>query len=231
MSLVGILTLSIKHERLKKWLIYFVSFSAGALMGGAFLHMLPELVETEGFSLLTSFMILGGIVSFFVLEKIIHWHHDHIGSNEHHHTFAIMNMFGDGFHNFLDGLVIAASYLVNTELGVAVTLAVILHEVPQEIGDFGILLHAGYSKSKALLFNFISALAAVLGAVVALVLTNYIENIEFLVIPIAIGGFIYVAGSDLIPELHKEFSIKKAIIQTITIILGIVLMAALLFLE
>ncbi len=149
----------------------------------------------------------------------------------HVHSFAIMNLVGDTFHNFLDGLVIAASYLVSIPLGVTTTLAVVIHEIPQEISDFGILLHGGFSRKKALLINFATALTAVLGAVIGLLLAGFISGIEFILVPIAAGGFIYIAGSDLIPELHKEFQLKKSIWQLIAFILGILVMVALLFLE
>ena len=231
-SFIGIWTLFVKTHHLKKILIYIVSFAAGALLGGAFLHLLPEIIEEAGFTLQISYMILFGIVLFFSLEKIIHWHHYHMPFGGHHeHPFAFMNLIGDGFHNFLDGLIIGATYLVDIQAGIAVTMAVALHEIPQEISDFGVLLHGGFSKSKALMFNFLSALLAVVGAVVALTLSNYVENIQFYIVPIAIGGFIYIAGSDLIPELHKEFGRKKAFFELVTLILGIIVMAALLLLE
>ena len=231
-SFVGILTLSIKAKKLQTILIYFIAFSAGALFGDAFIHLLPEIVEEHGFTLMISLLILIGIVIFFFIEKIILWNHCHIPiSDNHAHPFAIMNLVGDGVHNFLDGLIIGASYLINIPIGLATTIAVALHEIPQEIGDFGVLIHGGFTKGKALLLNFVTALTAVLGAVVALIASNYIENIELYLIPIAVGGFIYIAGSDLIPELHKEFETKKAILQILAFILGIAVMAAILFLE
>ncbi|MBI2043940.1 ZIP family metal transporter [Candidatus Pacearchaeota archaeon] len=231
-SLVGVLTLSIKKDKLKKGLIYLVSLAAGTLFGGALLHLLPEIIEGHGFGLNVSLLILGGIVTFFFLEKIVHWHHYHMPfGGDHVHSFTIMNLFGDGLHNFLDGLIIGATYLVSIPAGLATTLAVVLHEIPQEISDFGVLLHGGFSTSRALLFNLISALVSVVGAVVALSLSGYIENIEFLIASIAIGGFIYIAGSDLIPELHKHPSVKSSLLQLLMFILGIVLMAAILLLE
>lgn len=231
-SLIGIWTISIKVKKLNKFLIYFVSFSAGALLGGAFFHLLPEVVNEMGLTLQVSSLLLGGIVLFFVLEKIVHWQHCHIPhSRGHVHSFAVMNLIGDGFHNFLDGLIIGASYLVNIPAGIAATIAVGFHEIPQEIGDFGILVHGGFSKTKALVLNFVSALVAVVGVLVSLTLSNYIKNIEFFIIPIAIGGFIYIAGSDLIPELHKEFTIKSTLWQLVTLIAGILVMVGLLFLE
>ena len=230
-SLVGIFTFSIKTDKLKKILIYLISFSAGALLGDAFLHLLPDLTQ-EGLSLEISLLILAGIVIFFSIEKFVHWQHCHMPITKTHvHRFAIMNLVGDGFHNFLDGLIIGASYLISIPAGIATSLAVILHEIPQEIGDFGVLLHGGYTKQKALLMNFISALTAVLGAVIALILGKYMGGTEEIITAIAIGGFIYIAGSDLIPELHKEYSTKKALLQLLFIILGIAVLGALLFLE
>jgi zinc and cadmium transporter len=230
-SLIGVITLSIKKSLLNKTLIYLVSFSAGALLGDVFLHLLPEIAE-KSFTLQTSTTILAGILIFFSLEKIVHWQHCHNPtSKEHTHSFAIMNLIGDGFHNFLDGVIIAASYIVSVPVGIATTIAVVFHEIPQEIGDFGVLIHGGFSKAKALLFNFFSAATAFIGAILALLARNHISNIESYLIPIAIGGFIYIAGSDLIPELHKDFETKKSIIQLIALIAGIGVMALLLLLE
>ena len=233
-SLIGVITLSVKIKKLEKVLIYLVSLSAGALFGGAFLHLLPEVIKETGFNLKISYFILGGIVLFFILEKIIHWHHCHSPTHKGHpqiHRFAIMNLIGDGFHNFLDGLIIGASYLISIPVGIATTLAVALHEIPQEIGDFGVLLKGGFSKTKALLWNFSSALISFLGLILAFILGNIIENVHLFLVPIAIGGFIYIAGSDLIPELNREFTVKRSIWQLIIFILGILIMAVLLLLD
>jgi len=232
-SFIGILTLSMNTDRLRKILIYLISFSAGSLFGDAFIHLLPEIVEeTGGFGLNISLYILSGIVIFFVLEKVIHWQHCHMPITKTHvHPFAYTNLVGDGLHNFIDGMIIAGSYLVSVPAGIATTIAVLLHEIPQEIGDFGVLLHGGFSKGKALLMNFASALTAVLGAVVTLLLAGTVESITSIIVPIAIGGFLYIAGSDLIPELHKEVKIKNSLLQLFTLLLGIGVMGALLFLE
>jgi zinc and cadmium transporter len=231
-SLIGIITLSISTKKLNKFLIYLVSFATGALLGDVFLHLIPELVENNNFTLQTSFYILGGILIFFVVEKIVHWRHCHLPHNngEHTHPFAVTNLIGDGVHNFIDGIIIGASYLVSIPVGIATTIAVIFHEIPQEIGDFGILLHAGFSKSKALLFNFLSAITAIAGGIIVILSAGIIPSITEYLIPIAIGGFIYIAGADLIPELHKNFETKKSILQIISIILGIATMALLLLL-
>lgn len=230
-SLIGVLTISIKPKKLNKFLIYLVAFSAGALFGGAFLHLLPEVIEQFSYTLNFSYLILGGVVLFFILEKVIHWQHCHFPHSKGHvHSFAIMNLMGDGFHNFLDGLIIGASYLVSVPSGIAATIAVGFHEIPQEIGDFGVLVHGGFSKTKALVLNFASALVAVVGVVIALSLSNLVEGIQYYIVPVAIGGFIYIAGSDLIPELHKKFTIKSAFLQLIAFVSGILVMAGLLFL-
>lgn len=231
-SLVGLFTLSIKTEKLKKFLIYMIAFSAGALFGDAFIHLLPEVVEKNGFSFIVSGSILSGIGLFFALEKLVHWQHCHMPITQTHvHPFAIMNLVGDGLHNFIDGLIIGVSYLISFPVGLATTIAVGLHEIPQEIGDFGVLLHGGFSKGRALWVNFLTALSAVLGAAVALLASTYVENIEVFLVPLAVGGFIYIAGSDLIPELHKEFSVPKALLQLIAFIAGILVLAALILLE
>ena len=231
-SFVGALTLAIRISLLKKILIYTVSFSTGALLGDAFIHLLPEAVKTSGFTLNISSYLLIGILLSFLVEKIINWRHCHIHPNtkDHIHPFAIMNLFGDAIHNLIDGLVIGASYLASFPIGVATTLAVILHEIPQEMGDFGVLLHGGFSKKKALLFNFLTALTAVLGAVISLVLSNYVKNLTIFLIPFAAGGFIYIAGADLIPELHKEVKVKNSLLQFLAIVLGVLIMIAFLYL-
>jgi zinc and cadmium transporter len=225
LSLIGIFTLWIKTDRLKKMLIYMISFSAGALLGDAFLHLLPEIVEETGFTIYVSLYVLLGIAISFVLEKIIHWRHcHHPTTDDHPHPFAWMNLFGDGVHNFIDGLIIGAAYLISIPVGIATTLAVILHEIPQEIGDFGVLLHGGFSKKKALLLNFVTALTAIFGVVLALVVSAYVGNITHFLVPFAAGGFIYIATADLIPELHKETKMQRSLMQIALFVLGIVLM-------
>ena len=235
LSFVGVLTLAVRAEKLEKFLLYMVSFSAGALFGDAFIHLLPEIVEQVGFGLRISLYVLLGIILSFIIEKIIRWrhHHHHLCAHPHHHKhahpFALMNLFGDGLHNFIDGLIIGASYLVSTPVGIATTIAVVAHEIPQEFGDFGVLLQGGFTKGRALFFNFMSALTAVLGAIVALTLSTYVANITVLLIPLAAGAFIYIAGSDLIPELHKESDANGSLWQVITFILGVAVMVALLY--
>lgn len=232
-SLIGVFTLTIKDSILKKILIYFVSFSAGAIFGDVFIHLLPEIVKESGFTLPISFTFLSGITISFLLEKIICWNHRHHVEESKHaiHRFTYMILIGDSVHNFIDGLAIGASFLVNIPLGVATTIAVILHEIPHEIGDFGALIHGGFSKKNALIYNFISGLTAIVGTIVALSINNVITNVNPYLMAFAAANLLYIAGSDLIPELHKEPDIKKDILQTIVFILGIIIMLSLLIFE
>lgn len=230
LSFTGLLALSLKEHILRKYVFILVSLAVGALFGDALLHLIPESFEELGNTPLVGILIMVGILLFFGLEKYLHWHHHEDDEEKTHHT-GKMILISDGLHNFIDGAVIAASYFAGIEIGIATTLAVVLHEIPQEIGDFGILLHSGYKIKKALFFNFISALLAILGAIVALFLHEFTETIVLYFIPIAAGGFIYIAGSDLVPELHKTKNIKHSLVQFSAIILGIVAMILLLYLE
>lgn len=224
-SLIGAFFLIFEESKLKKFLKYMVGFSTGAIFGDVFLHLLPEIVKNTGFSLNISLFVLSGILLGFITEKIICWHHCHIPvSKTHIHSFALMNIFGDIFHNFLDGVVIAASFLINFDVGLATTTAVVFHEIPHEIGNFGILLHGGFSKQKALFYNFLTACVSIVGAVLTLVFSGFISNTEMFLSAIAAGNFIYIAGSDLIPELHKDESVKNGAIQFLFIFAGILVM-------
>ena len=232
-SLVGLLIFPLKAKKSKKLLIYLVSFSAGALLGDAFIHLLPEIIEKVGFETKISLYVLVGLGISFIVEKVIYWHHCHMPiTKQHVHPFAIMNLIGDLVHNFIDGMIIAASYLINIPVGIATTLAVVFHEIPQEISDFGVLLHGGFSRAKALFYNFLTALSAVVGAILTLLIGNTFANLTTFFIPFAAGSFIYIASSDLIPELHKEeFEWKSSVLQFVMISLGVAFMLGLLLLE
>ncbi len=232
-SLVGLLAFSLKEENLEKMLLHLVSFSAGGLFGHAFIHMIPEAVGENGFGLQVSIYILVGIITSFVVEKFLLWRHCHVPTSEEHpHTFAYMNLFGDAVHNFIDGLMIGGSYLASVSLGIATTLAVIFHEIPQEIGDFGVLIYGGFNKSRAIFFNFSTALTAIFGAILALTLGSLIHDFIPFMIPFAAGNFIYIAGSDLIPELRKdEPGFPKSILQLASFVLGVLILFSLVFLE
>lgn len=229
-SLIGVVTLSFGLERLKKMLLFLVSFAAGGLLGDAFIHLLPETAKQMGFGFSASVLVLAGIVVSFVVEKFLWWRHCHIPTTEEHpHPFAIINLVGDGVHNFIDGLIIGASYIASVPLGIATTLAVLLHEIPQEIGDFGILIHGGFSARKAIFFNFLTALTAILGVIVVILFGTVIANSAIYLLPFAAGCFIYLATADLIPELHKETSLSKSALQLIMFIIGLAVMTGLLF--
>jgi zinc and cadmium transporter len=232
-SLVGIIFFSLNAEKLRKILIYFVSFSAGALFGDAFLHLLPHIVKEHGFTINISLFVLFGIIFSFIIEKFIHWKHCHgdLFDEKHVHPFAIMNLVGDAVHNIIDGLIIGASFLASISTGIATSFAILFHEIPQEIGDFGILLQGGFKKTKALLFNFLIALSSILGVVLALILGTYVENITYFLIPFAAGNFIYIAGADLIPELHKDTKVSRSLMQLVTFIVGILIMVFVLLIE
>ncbi|MDD5356239.1 MAG: ZIP family metal transporter [Candidatus Omnitrophica bacterium] len=221
-SFVGIISLLLKENLLNKILLLLISFSAGALIGGAFLHLIPEAVEKSGHSEVYLFVIVGFIL-FFILEKYLHWRHCHKGKCEIH-TFTYLNLVGDGVHNFIDGLIIGSAFVVNINFGIATSFAIIMHEIPQEIGDFGVLVYGGLNKNKALFYNFLSALMAVLGTVIGYVLANISDGFLKLLMPMAAGGFIYIASCDLIPELHKQQDIKKATLAMAVFILGVAFM-------
>ncbi len=244
-SLIGVTALIISKKSLEKFLLVLVSLSAGTLFGDAFIHLLPEAVEEQGgFSFFLALMTLLGILVFFVIERFIHLQntckapplHKHVEEypllhESHKKHIGVMNLVGDGLHNFTDGLIIAVSYFASIPAGVATTFAVILHEVPQEIADFGVLLYAGFSRWKALLLNLASAGTAVLGAVVGLAAGKASHTFIEFILPFAAGGFIYIAGTNLFPELHKECSWKDSFIHLLALLAGIAIMIALLYIE
>ena len=219
-SIIGIF-IFIKQKVISKFLFFLVSFAAGTLLGVAFLDLLPEVIE-KGFSNVMPIFMLAGILSFFVLEKFLHWHHHHTEKKEVH-AFTYLNIVGDGIHNFLDGAIIAVSFMTDTSLGIITTIAIIAHEIPQEIADFSVLIYGGFSKMKALVYNFLTALTAVIGALVTFFFSNAIENSHSYIAAFAIGGFVYIAGTDLIPEIHKEKNLNKSLLQFLMLALGIAL--------
>jgi len=220
-SLIGAFTLVFKRKLLDRILFVLVSFAAGALLGAAFLDLLPEAAELSDSSL--GYALVGFVV-FLVLEKFVYWYHCHKGSCDVH-SFTYLNLVGDALHNLLDGAVIAASFLVSIPLGLVTTLAIVLHEIPQEIGDFAVLVFGGVNPKKALLFNFLTALTSILGAVVAYFLSSEVTNFSAFLVPFAAGSFIYIAATDLIPELNKEQNVKKSAIQFLFLLIGLLLIA------
>ena len=225
LSLVGVITLSIKRKKLDNYLDLLVALSVGALLGGAFLHLIPELGESGLLGELGIF-ILGGILIFFILEKFVFWHHCH--KSEHTYlSFSYMNLVGDALHNFLDGVLLAAAFMVNIPLGITTGIAIILHELPQEIGDFGVLLKGGFTRKKALSANLLVSLTAFVGAGFAIIFETLVGGTIPYLLAITAGGFIYIAGTDLIPELHKNPKLSESMLQLLFILIGIGLMFAL----
>jgi zinc and cadmium transporter len=216
-SLIGILTLFFKDKFLNKIIFILISLSIGALLGGAFLHLIPEAIEIKEEIFL---FVLVGFFSFFIIEKIFHWRHCH-KTNCTVHSFAYINILGDIIHNFIDGIIIAAGFIASPIIGISSTLAIAIHEIPQELGDFGVLIYAGFSKKKALLYNFLSALTALIGGIFGFYLLSTFEQLMPFMLAIAAGGFIYIAASDLIPEIRKLDSIKRTVINLIAITAGI----------
>ncbi|PIO00508.1 ZIP family metal transporter [archaeon CG10_big_fil_rev_8_21_14_0_10_43_11] len=200
-SFIGVFTLSIEKKKLTGLIRNLVSLSAGTLIGGALLHLLPEAMATH-VSLAMVSMIFGFVI-FGAIEFIIKqfWHAQ---KKQKTKSFAYMNLIGDGVHNFLDGLIIGTSFSANMALGITSTLAVALHEIPQEIGDFAILLYAGMKTRRALMHNFLSALFAILGGIIGVVLLESIHSISAFLLAFAAGGFFYIACIDLIPELARD---------------------------
>lgn len=224
LSFVGASILFLRETLLNKILLILVAFSAGALIGGAFLHLLPEAIEESGLRLSLFLYLIFGFCVFFILENFIHWHHHHAKEHPKIMPFSYLVLISDAVHNFIDGLIIAASFAVALPIGVVTTLAVALHEIPQEIGDFGILVYGGFKKVKALFLNFLSAITIVFGGIVGFLLFDKIgESIVFL-LPFAAGSFIYIAASDLIPEIKKQIGFSKSIIHFFVFLFGIALM-------
>jgi zinc and cadmium transporter len=223
------------RDMFSKLLPFLVSFSVGGLFGDAFIHLLPEAFEHLENDLVTSLHICLGLIFFFSLEKFIRWKHCHDLDLDHQeckvHSASTMILIGDSIHNFIDGMLIGASYSVSIPIGISTTLAVFFHEIPQETGDFGILIHSGYSVKKALVVNFLTGITAVIGVLIALFIGPRVEWFAFSLLPFTAGGFIYIAGSDLIPELHTETKVKESMFQLTAIIMGISVMAALTLLE
>lgn len=229
-SFIGVFSLAINKKNLSSILEYLVAFAVGALLGDVFIHLIPELAE-EGLGTELSLAMILGIVVFFVLEKLIHWHHHHNVNHSHCESFSYMIILGDSLHNFLDGMMLAGAFIASPVLGASTALAILFHEVPQEIGDFAVLVRGCFSTKKALLFNFISSLTAFLGAIVVLVLQNSLGGISGLVTAFTIGSFLYIAGTDLLPELHKTKQLRKTTMYLIFLMLGVGIMYALTLLE
>jgi zinc and cadmium transporter len=236
-SLAGLLTLSMSETRVRRLAAFFVSFAVGALLGDTFIHLVPEIFDAPPSPLRASLLILGGILLFFVVEKLLRHQHGLLHRHHHHESIerpelAGVNILGDAIHNYIDGLLIGASWLVSPAVGISTTIAVLLHEIPQELGDFGILIHSGLTVRRATLLNVASAAVAILGTATAVAFGSVAqERVTEILVPLTAGGFVYIAAADLIPELQHERGIRVLVIQTALISAGIAAMALLKFIE
>jgi zinc and cadmium transporter len=230
--LVGLGVIALGPRRLERAIGALVSFAVGGLLGGALLHLLPEALEELGASRRVAAYFLAGFLGFFLLEKLL-WSHDHALPTDTTgiRPFARLSLVGDGLHNLVDGMVIAAAYATDTGVGIAATLAVALHEIPQEIGDFGVLVFGGMPARRAILFNVLSGATAVIGAVAALLIGGWARGFAATLLPVAAGGFVYIAAADLIPELHRVHTRTGAIKQFALIATGIGVVALPLLLD
>jgi zinc and cadmium transporter len=221
-ALIGAFSLLISKKSLHKILLFLVSISIGGLLGGAFFHLIPESIKELSINL-TILLIILGIVVFLLIEKLLHWHHCHKTGECKEHPYTYLILYGDGIHNFIDGLIIASSFIISMPLGVLTSLLIIAHELPQELGDFGVLVHGGFTKGKALWYNFLSQLTSVIGGVLGYFYLG-INEYSIYLLPFAAGGFLYIAIGDLIPEVFKEKSTIKKIINVLFILLGLVIL-------
>ena len=257
LSLIGALMISIREKTLDKILFILVAFATGTILASALFDLIPESLHhleelnAEGATITESSLfifVIFGFVMFFIIERFIYWFHGHahekddqlvcypgidegggmsINRGNKIKSFALLNLIGDGLHNFLDGVIIMVAFMSGTRNGIIVTLAVLFHEFPQEIGDFGILIYGGFSKKKALFFNFLSGMVALLGGLLAFVLSDVLELFNFFFLAFSGGGFLYIASAELMPELLKQKDLKKSIIQALIFLSGLILIMSL----
>ncbi|MBT3405965.1 ZIP family metal transporter [Candidatus Woesearchaeota archaeon] len=228
-SIVFAIPFLLKKKISSKVLLFLLSFSVGVLLSTVFMNFLPEVME-HSHGIGASLFILSGFLVMFILEKFIHSHHQkkcekNGCGHSHAYHLAPINLIGDAVHNFIDGLVIAGAYAVNVTLGVAATISIIFHEIPQEIADFGVLIYSGMSRKKALLFNVMSAVTAIIGTVIGILLIDKLHGFIDFIIPFAAGNFIYIAASNLVPQLHRHCKLKDTILHIFAIVLGVALVA------
>jgi zinc and cadmium transporter len=260
LSLIGLFMISIKEETLDNLLFILVAFATGTILASALFDLIPEALHhleelnAEGAAIAENilfFLVIVGFVTFFIIERFIYWFHGHahekddklvcyvgvdegkgmaMDRNGNIRNFALLNLIGDGLHNFLDGIIIMVAFLSGARNGIVVTLAVLFHEFPQEIGDFGILIYGGFSKKKALSFNFLSGMIALLGGLMAFILSDILEIFNFIFLAFSGGGFLYIASTELMPELLKQKDLKKSIIQAMIFLCGLLLIISLVLL-
>jgi len=225
LALVGVTTLSLSEKTLHRLLLPLVALAAGSLLGGAFFHMIPESVEKTGASTAVYIYVVAGFAFFLLLEQLLHWHHCHREETHCTKPQTYLILIGDGIHNFIGGIAVAGTFLIDIRLGISTWLAAAAHEIPQEIGDFGVLVHGGWSRKKALLLNLLSASTFLLGGLLAYFFS--FSNWIYFLIPFAAGNFIYIGASDLIPEVNKHESFLKNILHFCCFSTGILILLGL----
>ncbi|KAA3632933.1 MAG: ZIP family metal transporter [Proteobacteria bacterium] len=210
-ALIGSATLLLDDEALSRIVKPLVAFAAGSMIGGAFLHMIPAGLQGYGGSDAFYLWILAGFLSFFALEQLLHWHHCNRSRASCREPLTYLVLIGDGLHNFIGGFAIAGIFLVDIRLGIMAWLAAAAHEIPQELGDFGVLVHGGWSKRAALVFNLLSALTFLAGGLLAYA-ASFRVDVAFLV-PFAAGNFLYIGASDLVPEVNKHENMRENLLN------------------
>jgi zinc and cadmium transporter len=229
-AFAGVISFFFSKKFISNIILILVSFAIGGLLGGAIFHFIPESMEVLSLGKI-GVLVLFGVLIFYGTEKFFYWHHCHKDGHCDVHPFTNLILFGDGVHNFIDGVVIASSFLISIPFGVITSFLIMIHELPQELGDFGVLIYGGLSRKKALFYNFLSQLTAVFGGIVGYFYLKATIYAIYL-LPFAAGGFFYIAVGDLIPEVFKEKSLKKRIINILAIVLGfLILVSAKIFIE
>lgn len=221
-ALVGSVTLLLPKKMLQRIMLPLIAFAAGSLIGGAFFHMIPAGIAQSGSTSVFYVWILVGFSSFFALEQLLHWRHCHRVTEDRKRPLTYLILIGDGLHNFIGGAAVAGAFIIDIQLGITAWLIAAAHEIPQELGDFGVLIHGGWKKRNALLFNVLSALTFLLGGLLTY-FASFSINVEFL-IPLAAGNFIYIGASDLIPEVKENASLRVNAINFLAFNSGLALM-------
>jgi len=223
-ALVGAVFVLLPEPTLRRWLLPLVAFAAGSLLGGAFFHMLPRALSANADHGMVMLWVALGFTAFFALDQLLEWHHCHRLPSEHVRPLGPLLLVADGAHNLLGGLAIGAIFIVDIRAGIAAWVGAALHEIPQEIGDFGAIVHAGYTRRKALLYNFLSALTFPIGGVIAYALGQSV-NVGFLV-ALGAGNFLYIAAADLIPEIKRAERFRDTLMRFVFFALGLGLLFA-----
>lgn len=235
-AFVSLFVFYMEDSTLRRWMPRLIAVAVGVLLGDAFLHLLPDALDSGASSSMVFMATLGGILCFYLIEHVLHWQHDHRleeapGKDAGPASFARMNLLGDAIHNFVDGILIAGSFLTEPVLGVATTIAIVVHEIPQEISDIAVLVHGGYSKRRAVFLNVLCATACVVGAVATLLLSQWMELSLGALLAFTAGGFIYIATTDLMPLLRQASARLSLPMQATATMVGVLSMQAILWLE